>query len=57
MKHLQVLPHQIMHLSILTAGGGTGSQGDLSKISGKITGTGGTVTITDNTILGIVCKS
>ena len=45
-------------LSILTAGGGTGSQGDLLvSISGKITGTGtSTVTITDNTILGASAK-
>ena len=44
-------------MSILTAGGGTGSQGDLVSISGKITGTGtGTVTITDNTILGSSAK-
>jgi len=44
-------------LSILTAGGGTGSQGDLVSISGKITGTGtSTVTITDNTILGNAAK-
>jgi hypothetical protein len=44
-------------LSILTAGGGTGSQGDLVSISGKITGTGtNTVTITDNTILGASAK-
>ena len=44
-------------LSILTAGGGTGSQGDLVSISGKITGTGtSTVTITDNTILGASAK-
>lgn len=40
-------------MSILTAGTGTGSQGDLVPISGKITGTGSaTITITDNTILG-----
>ena len=40
-------------LSILTAGDGTGSQGDLVDISSTISGTGGaTVTITDSTILG-----
>nr|BAR35960.1 VrlC protein [uncultured Mediterranean phage uvMED] len=44
-------------LSILDAGGGSGSQGDLVSISGKITGTGtSTVTITDNTILGASAK-
>ena len=40
-------------MSILTAGDGTGAQGDLVPISGKITGTGSaTITITDATILG-----
>ena len=44
-------------LSILTAGGGTGSQGDLVDISSTISGTGGaTVTITDSTILGNAAK-
>ena len=40
-------------MSILVAGDGTGAQGDLVPISGKITGTGSaTITITDDTILG-----
>ena len=45
-------------LSILTAGGGTGVQGDLLEItSDKFSGGGsGTVTITDNTILGSSAK-
>ena len=39
-------------VSILTAGG-TGSQGDIVTISGKISGAGtGSLTITDNTIFG-----
>ena len=44
-------------VSILTAGGGTGSQGDIVSISGK---TGGhntaTLTITDNTVFGASAK-
>jgi len=44
-------------LSILTAGGGTGEQGDLVSISGKISGGGSsTLTITDATILGSAAK-
>ena len=44
-------------VSILTAGGGTGSQGDLVDITSTISGTGSsTVTITDNTILGASAK-
>ena len=44
-------------LSILTAGGGTGSQGDLVDVTSTISGTGSsTVTITDNTILGASAK-
>tara|TARA_S200002703_G_C3802402_1_gene248054 strand:+ start:679 stop:4689 length:4011 start_codon:yes stop_codon:yes gene_type:complete len=40
-------------MSILTAGDGSGSQGDLVPISGKIAGTGtASITITDDTILG-----
>ena len=44
-------------MSILTAGGGTGVQGDIVTVSGKTSGTGtGTLTITDNTILGSSAK-
>jgi len=44
-------------MSILTAGGGTGSQGDLASISSTISGTGTTtITITDSTILGNAAK-
>jgi len=44
-------------MSILTAGGGTGVQGDIVSVSGKTSGTGGgTLTITDNTILGNAAK-
>ena len=44
-------------LSILTAGGGTGEQGDLVSISGKISGAGtSTLTITDASILGSAAK-
>ena len=44
-------------LSILTAGGGTGEQGDLVSISGKISGGGSsTLTVTDATILGSASK-
>ena len=44
-------------MSILTAGGGTGSQGDLVSISSTISGTGTvTITITDSTILGNAAK-
>ena len=45
------------HMSILTAGGGTGAQGDVVSLSGKLSATGGsTLTITDNTILGASAK-
>ena len=38
-------------VSILTAGGGTGSQGDLVDVSSAVSGAGtATLTITDNTI-------
>ena len=44
-------------MSILTAGGGSGVQGQLVPISGKISGTGtASITITDNTILGSNAK-
>jgi len=44
-------------MSILTAGDGTGVQGDLVPISGKISGTGtASITITDDTILGDAAK-
>ena len=44
-------------MSILTAGDGTGSQGDIVSVSGKTSGTGtATVTVTDNTILGAGAK-
>ena len=44
-------------MSILTAGDGTGSQGDIVSVSGKTSGTGtATVTVTDNTILGSGAK-
>ena len=44
-------------MSILTAGGGTGVQGDIVTVSGKTSGTGtGTIIITDNTILGSAAK-
>ena len=44
-------------MSILTAGGGTGSQGDIVSISGKTSGHNtSTLTITDNTILGSAAK-
>ncbi len=44
-------------MSILTAGSGSGVQGQLVPISGKISGTGtASVTITDNTILGSAAK-
>ena len=44
-------------MSILTAGSGSGVQGDIVAISGKISGTGtSTITITDNTILGNAAK-
>ena len=40
-------------MSILTAGDGTGAQGDLVTLSGKTSGTGSTaLTVTDDTILG-----
>jgi len=44
-------------MSILTAGGGTGSQGDLASVSSTLSGTGTTtITITDSTILGNAAK-
>ncbi len=44
-------------MSILTAGSGSGVQGQLVPISGKISGTGtSSITITDNTILGSGAK-
>jgi len=44
-------------LSILTAGGGTGAQGDLVSLSDKIGGAGSSsITITDTTILGSAAK-
>ena len=44
-------------MSILTAGGGSGAQGDVVDITDTISGTGSsTVTITDNTILGNAAK-
>ena len=44
-------------MSILTAGDGTGSQGDIVSVSGKTSGTGtATLTVTDNSILGSGAK-
>ena len=44
-------------LSILTAGGGTGEQGDLVSLASKIAGAGSaTLTVTDATILGSAAK-
>ena len=44
-------------MSILTAGGGTGSQGDIVSISGNTAGHNtSTLTITDNTVLGSAAK-
>ncbi len=44
-------------MSILTAGDGSGVQGELVPISGKISGTGtASITITDSTILGASAK-
>ena len=44
-------------LSILTAGGGTGVQGDIVDLDGKLSGTGtASLTITDNSILGNAAK-
>jgi len=45
-------------LSILTAGGGSGAQGDVVSLSGKLSGTGSSVaiTVTDNSILGDAAK-
>ena len=44
-------------VSILTAGGGTGIQGDIVTVSGKISGAGtSSLTITDNTIFGASAK-
>ena len=57
MKPLYLLHTRDYSLSILTAGGGTGSQGDLVDVTSTISGTGSsTVTITDNTILGASAK-
>ena len=48
---------KITQCQFLTAGDGTGSQGDIVSVSGKISGTGSaTVTVTDNTILGSGAK-
>jgi hypothetical protein len=44
-------------MSILTAGGGSGVQGDVVTLTGKTSGTGsGTLTITDSSILGSSAK-
>ena len=44
-------------LSILTAGGGTGVQGDIVDLDGKLSGTGtASLTVTDNSILGSAAK-
>ena len=44
-------------LSILTAGGGTGVQGDVVSLASKLSGTGSaSLTVTDNTILGSSAK-
>ena len=44
-------------MSILTAGGGTGSQGDVVSLDSKLSGTGSaSLTVTDNTILGSAAK-
>ena len=44
-------------LSILTAGGGTGAQGDVVTLDSKLSGTGSaSLTVTDNTILGSSAK-
>ena len=44
-------------MSILTAGSGTGAQGDIVSISGKISGTGtSAITVTDNSVLGNAAK-
>ena len=44
-------------LSILTAGGGTGVQGDIVDLDGKLSGTGtASLTVTDNSILGNAAK-
>lgn len=44
-------------MSILTAGDGTGSQGDIVSVSGNIAGTGtSSITITDSTVLGASAK-
>ena len=44
-------------MSILTAGGGTGSQGDIVSISGTMAGAGtASLTVTDNTVLGNAAK-
>ena len=44
-------------MSILTAGGGTGSQGDVVSLASKLSGTGSaSLTVTDNTILGSAAK-
>ena len=43
-------------MSILTAGGGTGVQGDLVDMTDTISVSGGSVTITDSTVLGASAK-
>ncbi len=44
-------------MSILTAGDGSGAQGDIVSVSGNTSGTGtATLTVTDNTILGSGAK-
>ena len=44
-------------MSILTAGDGTGSQGDIVSVSGNIAGPGtSSITITDSTVLGASAK-
>ena len=44
-------------MSILTAGGGTGSQGQLVSIADEVSGTGtASLTITDSTVLGSAAK-
>ena len=44
-------------LSILTAGSGTGAQGDIVSLSGKLSGEGsGSLTITDTSVLGDAAK-
>ena len=53
MKPLPLSAEKDYTLTILTAGSGTGVQGQIVSVDGKISGTGtGSITITDNTILG-----